>query len=122
MSKVSARLAARLKRQARVRKKVLGTGERPRLCVFRSVAHIYAQIIDDEKGTTLVSLSTLSPSLKDNLGGLKKAEAAKAVGKAIAEAAKSQGCQKVVFDRNGFLYHGRVKAMAEGAREGGLEF
>ena len=89
MSKVSARLAGRLKRQARVRKKVVGTGERPRLCVFRSVAHIYAQIIDDEKGTTLVSLSTLSPSLKESLGGLKKAEAAKAGGKALAGADKS---------------------------------
>lgn len=122
MSKVSARLAARQKRQARVRKKVLGTGERPRLCVFRSASHIYAQLIDDEKGATLAALSTLSSSLKDTLGGLKKADAAKAVGLAIAEAAKGQGCQKVVFDRNGFLYHGRVKAMAEGAREGGLEF
>lgn len=122
MSKVSARLVARQKRQARVRKKVQGTGERPRLCVFRSAAHIYAQIIDDEKGATIAAVSTLSPGLKDGLGGLKKADAAKAVGKAIAEAAKSQGCNRVVFDRNGFLYHGRVKALSEGAREGGLEF
>ena len=122
MAKANVRVASRLRRQARVRKKVLGTAERPRLCVFRSSAHIYAQVIDDEKGTTLVALSSLSPGLKDSLTGLKKAEAAKAVGKAIAEAAKSQGCQKVVFDRNGFLYHGRIKALSEGAREGGLDF
>lgn len=122
MSKVSPRLASRLKRQARVRKKVQGTSERPRLCVFRSTAHIYAQIIDDEKGATIAAVSTLSPGLKDSLKGLKKAEAAKAVGKAVAEAAKAKGCEKVVFDRNGFLYHGRVQALSEGAREGGLDF
>jgi len=122
MAKVNVRLEARKRRQSRVRKKVLGTGERPRLCVFRSVAHIYAQVIDDENGATLAAVSTLSPELKDAVKGLKKSEAAKAVGKAIAEAAKSKGCQKVVFDRNGFLYHGRVKALSEGAREAGLEF
>ena len=122
MAKVNVRLESRKKRQARVRKKVQGTAERPRLCVFRSAAHIYAQVIDDETGATVAAVSTLSPSLKDGLKGLKKAEAAKAVGKAIAEAAKSKGCDKVVFDRNGFLYHGRVKALSEGAREGGLDF
>jgi large subunit ribosomal protein L18 len=122
MTKVNIRIASRLRRQARVRKKVLGTAERPRLCVFRSAAHIYAQVIDDEKGATLVAVSSLSPDLKDSLKGLKKAEAAKVVGKAIAEAAKDRGCQKVVFDRNGFLYPGRVKALSEGAREGGLDF
>jgi large subunit ribosomal protein L18 len=122
MTKVNIRLAARQRRQARVRKKVLGTGERPRLCVFRSSAHIYAQVIDDEKGATLAAVSSLSPALKDSLKGLKKSEAAKAVGKALAEAARGQGCQKVVFDRNGFIYHGRVKALSEGAREGGLDF
>ncbi|MDL2260300.1 50S ribosomal protein L18 [Deltaproteobacteria bacterium OttesenSCG-928-K17] len=122
MSKVNPRLASRLKRQARVRKKVQGTAERPRLCVFRSTAHIYAQIIDDEKGATIAAVSTLSPALKEALKGLKKAEAAKAVGKAVAEAAKEKGCGKVVFDRNGFLYHGRIKALSEGAREGGLDF
>ncbi len=122
MAKANVRIASRLRRQARVRKKVLGTAERPRLCVFRSSAHIYAQVIDDEKGITLVALSSLSPGLKDSLKGLKKSEAAKAVGQAIAEAARSQGCQKVVFDRNGFLYHGRIKALSEGAREGGLDF
>lgn len=122
MSKANVRLAARERRQARVRKKVQGCGERPRLCVFRSTTHIYAQVIDDVTGKTLAAVSTLSPALKESLKGLKKSEAAKAVGKAIAEAAKGCGCQKVVFDRNGFLYHGRVKALSEGAREGGLEF
>ncbi len=122
MAKVNVRMAARQRRQARVRKKVLGTGERPRLCVYRSAAHIYAQVIDDEKGATLAAVSTLSPGLKDSIKGLKKAEAAKLVGKAIAEAAKGAGCEKVVFDRNGFLYHGRVRALSEGAREGGLDF
>jgi large subunit ribosomal protein L18 len=122
MTKANARVLARQKRQARVRKKVLGTSERPRLCVFRSTANIYAQVIDDEAGTTLAAVSTLSPGLKDTLAGLKKSEAAKAVGQAIAEAAKSKGCLKVVFDRNGFLYHGRVRALSEGAREGGLDF
>lgn len=122
MTKANIRLASRERRQARVRKKVQGTGERPRLCVYRSTAHIYAQVIDDVTGQTLAAVSTLSPDLKDALKGLKKAEAAKAVGKAIAEAAQGCGCQKVVFDRNGFLYHGRIKALSEGAREGGLEF
>lgn len=122
MTKVNVRLEARKNRQARVRRKVQGTGERPRLCVFRSSVHIYAQVIDDEKGTTLAAVSTLSPAVKDAIKGMKKSEAAKAVGKAIAEEAKSKGCFKVVFDRNGFLYHGRVKALSEGAREGGLDF
>jgi large subunit ribosomal protein L18 len=115
-------MAARARRQARVRKKVLGTAQRPRLCVFRSVAQIYAQVIDDEKGVTLASASTLAPALKDSVKGLKKSEAAKLVGKAIAEDLKAKGLTRVVFDRNGFLYHGRVKALSEGAREGGLDF
>lgn len=122
MTKVNVRLETRKKRQARVRKKVRGTVERPRLCVYRSSAHIYAQIIDDVNGTTLAAASTMSPSLKDALNGLKKAEAAKLVGKTIAEEAKSKGLSKVVFDRNGFLYHGRVQALSEGAREAGLDF
>ena len=122
MTKANIRIESRLRRQSRVRKKVEGTGERPRLCVFRSCAHIYAQVIDDEKGATIAAVSTLSPGLKDSLKGMKKSEQAKAIGKAIAEAAKAKGCVKVVFDRNGFLYHGRVKALSEGAREGGLDF
>ncbi|UQZ89243.1 50S ribosomal protein L18 [Deltaproteobacteria bacterium Smac51] len=122
MAKVNIRMAARQRRQARVRKKVLGTSARPRLCVFRSVAQIYAQVIDDERGATLVAVSTMTPALKESIKGKKKSEAAKEVGKAIAEALKSKGLTKVVFDRNGFLYHGRVKALSEGAREGGLDF
>lgn len=122
MAKANIRIVARMRRQARVRKKILGTGERPRLCVFRSSAHIYAQVIDDVTGVTLAAVSTLTKPLQDSLKGLKKSEAAKAVGQAIAEAAKNAGCKRVVFDRNGFLYHGRVKALSEGAREAGLEF
>ena len=122
MAKTNIRIAARERRQARVRKKVLGTAERPRLCVFRSAGHIYAQVINDEQGTTLAAVSTLTPALKETLAGKKKSEAAKEVGKAIAEALKGKDLSKVVFDRNGFLYHGRVKALAEGAREGGLDF
>ncbi|MDR3154213.1 MAG: 50S ribosomal protein L18 [Deltaproteobacteria bacterium] len=109
-------------RQRRVRKKVRGTAERPRLSVFRSARHIYAQLIDDVSGRTLAAASTLTASVKGSLGGLKKIEAAKAVGKAVAEAAKGKGYGAVVFDRNGFLYHGRVKALSEGAREAGLKF
>ncbi|MDR1044928.1 MAG: 50S ribosomal protein L18 [Candidatus Adiutrix sp.] len=122
MSKANIRLAARQRRQARVRKKVSGTGARPRLCVYRSAAHIYAQVIDDEKGATLAAVSTLSPDLKESLAGLPKAEAARRVGQAVAEAARKAGLNQVVFDRNGFLYHGRIKALSEGAREGGLDF
>jgi large subunit ribosomal protein L18 len=116
------RVEMRLARQKRVRRKVTGTSERPRLSVFRSARHIYAQLIDDTTGKTLAAASSLSPSVKGTLTGLKKSEAAKAVGKAVAEAAKGKGYEAVVFDRNGFLYHGRVKAMAEGAREAGLKF
>jgi len=122
MTKTNPRQAARWMRQARVRRKVRGTAERPRLCVYRSVSHIYAQLIDDDQGVTLAAASTLSPDLQATVKGLKKVEAAKAVGRAVAEAAKSRGCRKVVFDRNGFLYHGRIKALSEGAREGGLDF
>lgn len=122
MGKVNLRAIARERRQARVRKKVRGTTERPRLCVFRSVAHIYAQVINDADGVTLASASTLSPGLKDKLKGLKKTEAAKAVGEAVARLALDKGLSKVVFDRNGFLYHGRVKALSEAARAAGLDF
>jgi large subunit ribosomal protein L18 len=122
VTKVNVRQDARLRRQARVRKKLTGTGQRPRLCVFRSASHIYAQLIDDEKGVTLAAASTLSPEVKESVKGLKKTEQAKAVGKAIGEAVKDKGFASVVFDRNGFLYHGRVKALSEGAREAGLNF
>ena len=112
---------ARLKRKKRIKKKI-GGGERFLLSVFRSCKHIYAQIVDDGKGQTLAAASTLSGELKDQLSGLKKSDAAKAVGKLLAAKAKAQGIDKVVFDRNGFLYHGRIKAMADSCREHGLNF
>ena len=111
--------AQRLHRHKRVRGKVSGTPERPRLNVFRSETNIYAQIIDDTKGVTLVSASSLKKGFE---GSGSNCEAAKKVGEAIAERAKAKGIEAVVFDRGGYLYHGRVKALAEGAREGGLQF
>ncbi|MDR2460815.1 MAG: 50S ribosomal protein L18 [Deltaproteobacteria bacterium] len=122
MTQTNKRTLSRLTRQKRVRKKLKGTTLKPRLSVFRSANHIYAQVIDDDKGVTLAAASTLTKEVKGELTGKKKSEAAKLVGKAIAQAAKEKGVDKVVFDRNGFLYHGRVKALSEGAREGGLEF
>ena len=117
------RAEARLRRKKRVRKKVKGTPERPRLCVFRSLKHIYAQIIDDTTSTTLVEASSVSKDIKEKVGndGANK-KGATIVGKEIARRALEKGIKKVVFDRNGFLYHGRVKALSEAAREGGLEF
>ncbi len=110
---------ARLKRHKRVRAKISGTADRPRLCVYRSNAHISAQIIDDVAGVTLVSASTHAKEFEGNCGN--KA-AAKLVGKMIGEAAIAKGITEVVFDRGGYLYHGRVSELAEGAREGGLKF
>jgi large subunit ribosomal protein L18 len=103
---------------SRIRAKLAGTGERPRLNVYRSLNHIYAQVIDDQKGVTIVSASTLSA--KSKTGG--NVSAAREIGKAIAEKAQEKGVKKVVFDRGGFLYHGRIKALADAAREAGLEF
>ena len=111
--------AMRLKRHIRVRGKVSGTAERPRLNVFRSNANIYAQIIDDVSGVTLVSANTLEKGFECATGN---AEAAKKVGVVLAERAKAKGIEEVVFDRGGYVYHGRVAALAEGAREGGLKF
>lgn len=111
---------ARLRRHKRVRKLISGTPARPRLCVFRSISNIYAQIIDDVNGVTLASASTLDSELKGSYGGNK--EAAKAVGKLVAAKAIEKGIKEVVFDRGGYIYHGRVAELAEGAREGGLEF
>ncbi|MCI8810071.1 MAG: 50S ribosomal protein L18 [Oscillibacter sp.] len=111
--------AQRMKRHKRVRAKLSGTSETPRLNVFRSEANIYAQIIDDVKGVTLVSASSLDKSIEGYGGNV---AAAAAVGKLVAERAKAKGIETVVFDRGGYLYHGRVKALAEGAREGGLQF
>ncbi len=110
---------ARLKRHARVRKKISGTAARPRLNVFRSAKHIYAQLIDDVAGVTLVSASSMEKGF-EGFGGNK--EAAKKVGMTIAQKAQEKGISEIVFDRSGYLYHGRVKELAEGAREGGLKF
>jgi large subunit ribosomal protein L18 len=116
------RREAREHRQRRVRAKISGTAERPRLNVFRSLVNIYAQVINDETGHTLVSASTIDKELAAQVEGKNKTEAAKLVGMAVARRAKEAGISKVVFDRGGFRYHGRVKALADGAREGGLEF
>ncbi len=116
------RAAARQKRHLRVRKKVYGTPDCPRLSVFRSVSEIYAQVIDDVEGTTLVSASSIDKDLRAKMEGLKKSEQATLVGKTVAERAKAKGIESVVFDRGGFRYIGRVKSLADGAREGGLNF
>jgi large subunit ribosomal protein L18 len=118
----SKRRESRARRHKRVRAQIAGTGQRPRLNVFRSLAHIYAQIIDDATGTTLVSASTVDQELRTQMAGKKKAEQAKLVGQAVAQRAAARGLKSVVFDRGGYRYHGRVKAVADGAREGGLEF
>ncbi len=116
------RRAARLRRHRRVRKRVVGTPERPRVNVFRSLRHIYAQVIDDSQGHTLVSASTIDPEVVARLEGLTKVEQARVVGEVLAKRALDRGIKQVVFDRGGYQYHGRVKALAEAAREGGLEF
>lgn len=116
------RKAENQKRRQRIRNKITGTAERPRLSVFRSLNHIYAQIIDDTKGVTLVSTSTIDNGLKGQLEAGGDVQAAQAVGKAIAEKALNQGIKQVVFDRGGHIYHGRIKALAEAAREAGLDF
>lgn len=114
------RKAIRAKKHFRVRKQIFGTPECPRLAVYRSAKHIYAQIIDDTKGETLVAASTLDPALKEIFGG--NIDAAKKVGLLTAEKALKKGIKSVVFDRGGLIYHGRIAALAQGAREGGLEF
>jgi len=112
----------RVTRHERIRNKITGTPERPRLNIFKSSKHIYAQVIDDATGITLVSASTLDKELRDKVAELTKQEAAKLVGKTVGERAKEKDINAVVFDRGGYLYHGRVKLLAEGARESGLEF
>ncbi len=112
----------RIRRHRRVRKKVSGTPQRPRLCVFRSNMHIYAQVIDDSVGRTLAAASTVESELQPSLVGKTKTERAKVIGAAIAERARAAGIEYVVFDRGGFKYHGRVQALADAAREGGLKF
>ncbi len=121
MAKTNPRTTARAKRVSRIRKKITGTSERPRLCVFKSNKHIYAQVVDDSLGKTIASMSTLD---KDFEAGddKDKSGAAKKVGTAIAERALAAGVEMVVFDRGGYIYHGRVKSLSEAAREGGLKF
>ena len=121
MAKLTPR-EARLRRHRRVRRKIFGTPARPRLAVFRSLQHIYAQVIDDRAGRTLVAASTLEPAVRAQLEGKSKTAEAEIVGRLIGERAKAAGITAVVFDRGGFLYHGRVKALAEAARAAGLQF
>ncbi len=113
---------ARQRRHRRVRRKIAGTGARPRLSVFRSLEHIYAQIIDDETGRTLVSASTLDAEVKGKIDGKPKSAEATVVGQVLGARAKEKGIDEVVFDRGGYLFHGRVKALADGARASGLQF
>jgi len=122
MERLKAKQAGLARRRRRVRGKVTGTSERPRLSVTRSNAHIYAQLIDDVAGTTLVSASSIDPELRSALKTGSNADSAKSVGEFLGKRAKEQGITEVVFDRGGRLYHGRVKALAEGARSAGLKF
>lgn len=122
MAGVISRAESRKRRQARVRRKVTGTADRPRLCVFRSSKHIYAQIIDDTQGVTVASASTMDKAVVGGLAYTGNVDAAKAVGEKIAQNAQEKGIKNVVFDRNGFVYHGRVKTVADAAREAGLDF
>ena len=122
MGSTNIRHQARLKRKKRIRKKIYGTPQRPRLSVFRSAKHIYAQIVDDTAGHTLAAASTMDKSAQSGSKFENKVEAAKFVGKLVGERAVEKGIKEVVFDRNGFLYHGRIKSLSEGAREAGLVF
>ena len=122
MGSTNIRYQARLKRKKRIRKKIYGTPQRPRLSVFRSARHIYAQVVDDTEGRTLAAASTVDKSALSGSKFENKVEAAKFVGKLIGERAVEKGIKEVVFDRNGFLYHGRIKSLSEGAREAGLVF
>ena len=122
MASTKAPKGRRVMRHARVRRKVKGTSERPRLAVFRSLNHVYAQVIDDSQGVTLAAASTLDSELRGQRDGKVKAETSKGVGQLIARRAKERGVSEVVFDRGGYKYHGRVKALADAAREGGLVF
>ena len=122
MGSTNIRYQARLKRKKRIRKKIYGTPQRPRLSVFRSAKHIYAQVVDDTAGRTLAAASTMDKSALSGSKFENKVEAAKFVGKLVGERAVEKGIKEVVFDRNGFLYHGRIKSLSEGAREAGLVF
>ena len=120
--RVKTREQRRERRHRRVRAKVNGTQERPRLVIHRSINHVEGQVVDDVAGRTIVGLSTLDAALREKRGEMNKTEASHAAGKALAEKARELGVTRVVFDRGGYVYHGRVKAFAEGAREGGLDF
>ena len=122
MKRLTTSHAARIRRHLRVRKKVHGTNERPRLSVYRSLSHIYAQVIDDDAGHTIASASDVEAAAKRAKNGKAKTDVAKAVGELVAQRAKERGITKVVFDRGGYRFHGRVKALASAAREAGLEF
>lgn len=122
MGEISKRLSGRLKRKVRVRKKIAGTSERLRLCVFRSTRHIYAQIINDQTGNTVAEASTTSPELAGQIKHGGNIESAQKVGSLVAKRALAKEIKKVVFDKSGFLYHGRIKALADAARNEGLEF
>jgi len=122
MSQKNQRETARQNRKGRIRKRIFSTEQRPRLSVFRSAKHIYAQLVIDSTGSTILAASTLSPDLRAEIGDLDKSDAAKKVGQWIGKKAMEKNIQQVVFDRNGFLYHGRIKALADGARESGLVF
>lgn len=122
MGSTQKREAMRIRRKKRIRRKVWGTGQRPRLTVFRSARHIYAQIIDDTRGETIAAASTLEKDLREGGGFENKVAAADEIGKRIARRASDKGITRVVFDRNGYMYHGRVKAVSEAARENGLDF
>ena len=115
-------IVGRERRKLRIRRKISGTQERPRLTVFRSAKHIYAQVVDDQAGKTLAHASTLSKDVKGAVAEATKSDAAKQVGQAIAKALLAKGIDKVVFDRNGYLFHGRIRALADAAREAGLKF
>ena len=122
MQKQKTMRAARIRRHVRLRKRVSGTAERPRLAVFRSLSHIYAQVIDDVSRTTLVSASDMEAAVKGKVKGKNKTDVATIIGELVAERAKDKGVNQVVFDRGGYPFHGRIKALAEAARSGGLEF
>jgi len=122
LKKTATPQAARIRRHARIRKRVEGTAERPRLSVYRSLSHIYAQVIDDVARATLASASDVESDLKRKVTGKKKADVATLVGEAVAQRAREKGISQVVFDRGGYPFHGRIKALAEAARKGGLDF
>lgn len=122
MTRIKKKRMSHLRRRKRIRKKISGTGDRPRLSVFRSLKHIYAQLINDELGVTITEASTLSPELKETLANSGNIEAAQRVGSLLAQKAKQQEIEVAIFDRGGHLYHGRIRALAEAAREDGLNF